>query len=391
LALFHHISRRPSTTILENLDDHSAKSDCQQDIATIIRSHHPHYFLVCPEFSCRFAILSKVPDAPAPDLDPDDNQGIRIRVWRLFRTAQNIFGLSRLYRSNKRPSHDPEERVDMQDLCDGPSNNPIEASPAEGPSPLHPYPNQNSFLLGDWYWNQGVQKSRGSFQSLLNIVGDPHFDPQDVRETKWASIDNELASNDFDEDPHVWEDEDAGWRRKPITITIPFHSRMKNPGTQQSVVFDLYHRSIVSVIKEKLANPRDNAKFHYEPYEYLWKPTEDSDEVRVHGEMYTSAAFHDAHRELQAAPGEPNCTLPRVVVALMFSSDATHLTSFGNAKLWPCYLYFGNESKYRRCRPSSKLCNHIAYFQKVECFPSVLLRCLTNAPNPSFLTLSRTF
>lgn len=47
----------------------------------------------------------------------------------------------------------------------------------------------------------------------------------------------------------------------------------------------------------------------------------------------------------------------------MFWSDATQLTSFGNAKLWPCYLFFGNKSKYRRCRPSCNLCCHVAYFE----------------------------
>ncbi|KAG1832562.1 hypothetical protein F4604DRAFT_1945993 [Suillus subluteus] len=73
----------------------------------------------------------------------------------------------------------------------------------------------------------------------------------------------------------------------------------------------------------------------------------------------------DAHRELQESPGEAGCDLPRVVVALMFWSDSTHLTTFGNAKLWPLYMYFGNESKYRRCKPTCNLSNHVAYFQKL--------------------------
>jgi hypothetical protein len=78
-----------------------------------------------------------------------------------------------------------------------------------------------------------------------------------------------------------------------------------------------------------------------------------------------SPAFIEAHRELQELPGEAGCELPHVVAALMFWSDATQLTTFGNAKLWPVYMYFGNESKYRRCRPSCNLGNHVAYFQKV--------------------------
>jgi hypothetical protein len=54
-----------------------------------------------------------------------------------------------------------------------------------------------------------------------------------------------------------------------------------------------------------------------------------------------------------------------VVLALMFWSDSTHLASFGNSKLWPCYMFFGNESKYRRCKPSCRLCSHVAYFNHV--------------------------
>ena len=50
----------------------------------------------------------------------------------------------------------------------------------------------------------------------------------------------------------------------------------------------------------------------------------------------------------------------------MFWSDATHLTQFGNSQLWPCYLFIGNESKYRWCKPSCNSCSHIAYFQKVR-------------------------
>jgi hypothetical protein len=88
--------------------------------------------------------------------------------------------------------------------------------------------------------------------------------------------------------------------------------------------------------------------------------------VKIYGELYQSPAFMDAHQKLQESPGEPDCNLPRAVVSLMFWSDATHLTNFGNAKLWPVYLYFGNESKYRRCKPSCHLGNHVAYFQKVS-------------------------
>jgi hypothetical protein len=138
-----------------------------------------------------------------------------------------------------------------------------------------------------------------------------------------------------------------------------------NAGLRNYVVDDFYHRSLVGVIREKLSGLGNCHHFHFEPYELSWQPVKGGERVQVHGELYTSTAFINAHKEVQDMPGEPGCNLPRVVVALMFWSDVTHLTSFGNAKLWPLYMFFGNESKYARCKPSCHLCEHIAYFQTV--------------------------
>jgi len=127
----------------------------------------------------------------------------------------------------------------------------------------------------------------------------------------------------------------------------------------------LYHRSLVAVLWEKLANVRDSKLFHYEPYELCWTPPHLDVEVAIYGDLYTSPAFHEAHMEVQNLPAEPGCDLPQVVAGLMFWSDAMQLTLFGNAKLWPTYMYFGNKSKYQRCKPSCHLSNHVAYFEMV--------------------------
>ena len=52
-----------------------------------------------------------------------------------------------------------------------------------------PYPNKDSFLLGDWYQNHGVQKSKKSFQELVSTVGWPEFKPKDVTNMPWDKID----------------------------------------------------------------------------------------------------------------------------------------------------------------------------------------------------------
>jgi hypothetical protein len=261
--------------------------------------------------------------------------------------------------------HDPEEFNDFNALSD------VDSSHHE--VNFGPYPNHSSFALGEWYWSDGVQKSKQSFKNLLNIITGPDFKVEDIRDTKWDSIDDGLGQ---DEDL-VWEDEEdsAGWERTSVTIQIPFHRLTSSPGLQEYTVHNFRHRSVVSILKEKLADDHEFRHFHLEPYELRWQPGRpgsfprpDSEDpsIQVHGELYTSPAFLKAHREIQETQGEPGCNLPRVVVGLMFASDQTHLTSFGETKLWPLYLFFGNDSKYRRGKHSLCLCNHVAYFQKVR-------------------------
>jgi hypothetical protein len=318
-------------------------------------------------------ILSSPSPSSSPDSSPPPSRSSSPGICRTLQTPRNIFGLWRQYQQEEWPSHDPEEHVSLRDLTYG---MPIPAS-GSGLSlqsrglrdPFFPYPNETSFRLGEWYWNCNGEKSRTSFSDLLNIVGSEEFRPEDVRHTAWDKINSKLASSNEGEDDWAeteWMDEDAGWERKPIRISVPFHRRTAKPGCKDYLVGDLYHRPLVSVIREKLDDPEYTQQFHYDPFELFWRPAGTQSDIRVHGELYTSPAFLEAHRDLQSSPREPGCNLPRVVVALMFWSDATHLTAFGTAKLWPCYLFFGNESKNRRNKPSNNLCNHVAYFQSVQ-------------------------
>jgi hypothetical protein len=215
----------------------------------------------------------------------------------VFTTVRNLFGLSRRYHAAELPSHDPEEHNEFSDT-------PSSLHPTSLPQSFYPYPNLNSFRLGEWYWNGGVQKSQSSFKELLDIVGDRNFDPAAICETKWGEINNILASDAEEE----WTDEDAGWKRTPVTIEVPYQLRrgaILDPGAgPQSYTIDkFYHRSLVSVIREKLSDSTgDHRHFHYEPFEVNWQPDGVSRPARVYGELYTSPAFIDAHRELQDSP-----------------------------------------------------------------------------------------
>jgi Plavaka transposase len=210
------------------------------------------------------------------------------------------------------------------------------------------------------------------------VLKDPSFSLEDIATTNWGRLEATLKSNDDDDNEH-WFD-DAGWSSTPISINIAFHSGTQNPGITRQTVGVLQHRKIVPVIEEKIRNSLDPLSFHYQPYEVFWAKDDDSAAVRVQGELYNSPAFIEAHQRLQDRPPIPGCARERVVVALMFWSDETQLTSFGSTKLWPCYMFFGNESKYKRVRTSLRLCEHIAYFESV--------RPLSSETNPTHQALA---
>jgi hypothetical protein len=302
-------------------------------------------------------------DASRPSQQPPTHLS---RVRKVFQSGRNRFGLFRKYYAPRFPDHDPAENIRPSDLMDS-SPDISSAVPVNN---YDPYPNQSSFLLGEWYWNDGEKKSQSSFQNLLKIVGHPDFRPEDVAGKNWRIIDAHLSGerSEGPNDEDGWEDEQGGgdWIKTPIKINIPFHKRTLHPGQQ---VFDagiLHHRRLMSVIREKITRPSTHPHLHFEPYEFFWQPHDVAKPVRVHGELYTSEAFFEAHRELQDSPGEPGCDLPRVVLGLMFASDGTQLTAFSNAKLWPVYLVIGNESKDRRSKPSCQAFEHIAYLETVR-------------------------
>lgn len=280
------------------------------------------------------------------------------QVKTILKSVRNTYGLFRQYYATRFPDHDPAEKVTPDDL--------IDESPGHLANSYYPYPNQTSFLLGEWYWNDGEKKSQSSFQNLLKIVGHPDFRPEDVADQNWRRINAKLSGDSKEDDG--WEDElsDGDWIRTVVKINVPFHKRMLHPGQKEFDAGILHHRKLVSVIKEKITRPSVHPHLHFEPYEFFWQPTDTVEPVRVHGELYTSNAFLETHRELQDSPGEPGCDLPRVVLGLMFASDGTQLTSFSNAKLWPVYLVIGNESKDRRSKPSCHAFEHIAYLETVR-------------------------
>jgi hypothetical protein len=279
-------------------------------------------------------------------------------IRKILKSACNGFRLFQQYYAAHFPDHDPAQNVSSNDL--------IDTSSTLLANVYHPYPNQSSFLLGEWYWNGGEKKSQQSFQCLLEIVGHPAFHLEDVAGNNWRRIDVQL-SGDRCEGPNngaSWVDEEnnGDWIKTPVKINVPFHKRMSHPGPKDFDVGILHHRKLTSVIREKITRLSTHRHLHFEPYEYFWQPNNGTEPVQVYGELYILEAFFEAHRVLQDSPREPGCELPRVVLGLKLASDGTWLTTFSSAKLCPVYLGIGNESKDR-----NQAFEHIAYLEEVRC------------------------
>lgn len=332
----------------------------------------------------RHSIVTEAPPAsPESDLTNQIVQAPSKQRHSILVTEVNSFGLFRIYDEASIPADDPEDQSGADPLPEpgvGVRVRAIASQPTNLENPYHPYPNEISWRIGDWYWNHGVQKSKRGFEKLIDIIGSPDFRSEDLHHTNWTTIDRELGCSRVRGTPHIppsvpesdsqeWLPEDDGWMQRNITISVPFSRRSLHPGPRDYTISSFHRRSLISIIRDKLSDPSRCRSFQFDPYILRWKRPSTAEEIGVYGELFCSEAFVSAHRQLQDVAPEltGGCTLPRRIVALMFWSDSTQLTSFGDAKLWPLYVYFGNESKYERCAPSANLCSHVAYFQTVEC------------------------
>ncbi|KAG1803419.1 uncharacterized protein BJ212DRAFT_1487020 [Suillus subaureus] len=221
-------------------------------------------------------------------------QPLTVRAHTVFHTLPNIFGLVHQYFSLQLPSHNPEEYTTLTDLSFIPGSPQVPDQPypfaaSSSKSQYYPYPNRSSFQLGDWYWNQGVQKLQSDYTKLLEILDGNAFNVANMTSTHWKKINCQLGGNEYDEgDGEEWEDEDAGWKCTPVSIEVPFSHTTDMPGPRLYRAADLYHLSLVAVIWEKLANVCDDKLFHYELYQLCWNPPHLDNKVLIYRDLYTS-------------------------------------------------------------------------------------------------------
>lgn len=139
----------------------------QEDDTLSLAQHRPHWH------NCQLPLQFRdcLPEAPmplpppvVPQADPTSGSwpvSLARACFQKFKSQMNKFGLYQLYCMVLLPSHDPDDPHSISQ----PHPDPIVSCNSGSPqNPYHPDPNQNSFHLGEWYWNQGVQKSWKSFK-----------------------------------------------------------------------------------------------------------------------------------------------------------------------------------------------------------------------------------
>ncbi|KAJ7174906.1 hypothetical protein C8R46DRAFT_1161271 [Mycena filopes] len=220
----------------------------------------------------------------------------------------------------------------------------------------------------NWMWTGSIMKSMAEVQRLIDFIVSDEFNKEDlvgfILKAETARFDRALAGDVGDAVGNASGVKD-GWKEVEVEIEVPDGAK-RGPSDPLPVfsVPGLHFRNLTQTIKSALQDPSARF-FHYTPFKQFWQRSPAEPAERIYDEIYSSPAFIKAHEKIQRQPAESNCTLERVVAALMWWSDSTHLANFGTASLWPIYLLFGNQSKYVRGKPRAGACHHVAYIPKL--------------------------
>ena len=303
------------------------------------------------------------PPCPAVQLDSVGAPSLRILphikliVRDTFKTIQNSFGIWREYWH--RPSYDPDAFVSVADLAQPhPSSHSVESLDL---LPDRGYRNKSVSLLMNWQNDGDTTKSDSSINKLVKeVLLHPDFQLSDLKGFS-ARRENEIADKADTKSTLLTSFSEAS-----VDIEVP--SGDKNVPSAKFSVTGLHYRSLLSILRSAFADPLATM-FHLSPYKMFHKSPTSGVEQRVYSEMYDSDVFIEEHDRVQRAalpPDDPDCKREKVIAAMMFWSDSTHLANFGTAKLWPIYMMLGNLSKYVRALPNSGACMHVAYIPHLD-------------------------
>lgn len=292
------------------------------------------------------AIISPIEPA---EIQPPLLPRIRLIVRDSMSTMVNAFGLWRQYLH--RPTFDPDGVVLPADLSAATGRLETQSRVEVTTSSK----NTTVELLLQWQNTGSELKSNGELNRLVNVLRHPNFSVEDLGGFD-ATRENRRQDQEDEKSPAL-----KGFQETSVKIDVPSGDR-NVPSTVLDVP-GLHYRKLTTIIRSAFKSPLAS-KFHYTPFKLFHQSPGSEAPEHVFSELYNSDAFIREHDRVQRAPvpaEESGCAREKVVAALMFWSDATHLANFGTAKLWPIYMFLGNLSKYIRAEPTSNACHHVAY------------------------------
>lgn len=299
----------------------------------------------------------------------------------VYRTLRNAFNVFREY--VRKPLRIPDEGAPLETFSVGGGSLDAESIAQKLSETIKPFGNMSIYRIGHWFHSCGGKLSRNSLATLItDVLKAEDFSPDDLPGSQTMDrlnaaldgMDNKESGRGVESDALAVGD---GWVEESVRIEIPTGvkqpSRPSNDRTPASTPFDvpgLFRRPLVEVIKAACQDDLSR-EFHYEPFRSFQarppsRPDGEGTLLRLHDELYASDAWLSEQQKLERLPPEPGCKHPRAIAALMFWSDATHVSQFGHSKMWPLYLFFGNLSKWLRCKPQSRACHHVAHIPTVR-------------------------
>ena len=287
-------------------------------------------------------------------------------------SALNSFGLWRDY--PERPTFDPDSNLTLEDLATPhrkseslhfttPISNDLDLSnSASAHHTYWPFPNPTIHGVMKWLNNGKTVKSEAEITHFVqDVILAPEFQKADLIDFD-AHRENQRLDKALSKDTLH-----SQFHESTIEILVP--SGDINIPPRLFSVPGLLYQNLTSVIRDAFTGPLSHL-LHFSPYKLFHKLPITGEAEWVYGEIYTSDAFlnktEQVRRHGQLPPNNHGCVREKVVAAVMFASDVTQLTQFGDTKAWPIYFMPGNLSKYVRAKPDSGGLIHLAYIPTVS-------------------------
>ena len=290
-------------------------------------------------------------------------------------TTANSFGLFREYRAVS--SHNPRNLDAFVDAFPPPtvpqsvgSGLALVNAQESGNDSLTNSRNPSEDLILAWMTAGSGDTPAGVNNLVHNVIRHPAFNPLDLTDFNAVTTMKRFTRKHFKSGPALKALAGDGWKEGSVSIPVPCTGvGQKESDAPLFVVNGILYRDVVEVITAELEDPDAFDNIHVTPYKEWWNPGSGKEPIRVYSESYNSDAMLQADEEMQDSQTSSHTSdsnLETFIVSAILYSDSTHLASFGNASLWPIYLFLGNISKYIRSKPTSFSAHHIAYIPTVR-------------------------